>query len=192
MAMKSIDFQLVIAGCGALEKKLKKLVVDLSITHAVTFTGFIPDEDLPNLYCLADSFIMAGTAELQSIATMEAMASALPILAVDAVALPELIKHGENGFLFPAMDISQLTKYIEVIFTNEPLRKTMAQKSLEFISVHSIDKVMHRFVEIYRNLVSIDNFSTTPTYLGLSAPSSLTLDTADKPRYVGVSEDLSE
>ena len=53
--------------------------------------GYLPDEDVPRLYRFADVFVIAGIAELQSIVTMEAMASGLPIIAADAMALPELV-----------------------------------------------------------------------------------------------------
>ena len=48
----------------------------------------------------ATVFAMPSIAELQSIATMEAMASALPVVAANAMALPHLVHHGENGYLF--------------------------------------------------------------------------------------------
>ncbi len=96
--------QLVLVGVGALLNHLERVVQELGLRKDVVFTGLVADEDLPNLYRLADIFVMGGIAELQSIATMEAMASALPVVAVNAVALPKLIRHGENGFLFPDGD----------------------------------------------------------------------------------------
>src|SRR3989344_4312236 len=68
------DMHFVIGGKGAEQDRLKILAKKLDIEKSVTFTGFVPDEDLPNLYKVADCFIIAGTAELQSLVTMEAMA----------------------------------------------------------------------------------------------------------------------
>src|SRR6202008_386605 len=99
LILEKTDVQLVLVGTGALRNHLENMVQELSLHRHVVFTGFVSDEDLPNLYRLADIFVIAGIAELQSIVTMEAMASALPVVAVNAVALPELIHHGENGFL---------------------------------------------------------------------------------------------
>jgi len=99
-ARKVVDFHFVAAGHGAEERKLKKLAQSLGIAEQVTFTGFVPDELLPSLYAAADCFVNAGIAELQCIVAMEAMATGLPIIGARAVALPELIHHGENGYLF--------------------------------------------------------------------------------------------
>ena len=53
---------------------------------------------------------MPSIAELQSIATMEAMASALPIVAANAMALPHLVHDGENGYLFEPGNIDDLRR----------------------------------------------------------------------------------
>ncbi len=151
-ALTSCSFHLVIAGTGALKKTLTSLVTGYHMTENVTFTGFIPEEDLPKLYCLADCFIIAGTAELQSIVTMEAMASSLPILAVNAVALPELVNHGENGFLFNATNDTELTRYIVRVFTDEPLRRAMGETSLALIAPHDITLVMRQFETLYAQI----------------------------------------
>ena len=152
VAMRRVDFQLVIAGKGARKKNLQKLVAELHMAKETIFMGFVSDDDLPALYCLADCFVIAGTAELQSIVTMEAMASALPILAADAVALPELVINGENGFLFHVEDQSGLVEKIETLFNDEGLRKKMGQKSLELITPHDIKTVLPQFEEVYRDV----------------------------------------
>jgi glycosyltransferase involved in cell wall biosynthesis len=150
-ALVTIDIQLVIAGSGAEKNTLMKLSNQLGIGKKVIFPGFVPNADIPNLFALADCFIIAGTAELQSIVTMEAMATGLPILAVDAVALPELVKDGQNGFLFKPNDIDDLAKKMITIFSNENLRNTMAKKSLDLIAPHDIKKSIEKFEKIYSN-----------------------------------------
>ena len=87
---------------------LETLVRHLGMKDRVTFLGYLRDEDVPRLYHLADLFVIAGLVELQSIVTMEAMASGLPIIAANAMALPELVHHGENGFLFAEDDAHAL------------------------------------------------------------------------------------
>jgi len=94
--LRVTSVHLVLAGIGKEKQKLEELTEKLGIQKAVTFTGFVPDKDLPNIYKIADLFVIAGIAELQSIVTMEAMASGLPVVAVNAMALPELVHDGEN------------------------------------------------------------------------------------------------
>ena len=148
--LKKTKLQFIIAGSGAERNNLKELSKTLGIESKVIFTGFVPDIDLPNLYAIADCFIIAGTAELQSIVTMEAMASGLPVLGVNAVALPELVRDGQNGFLFKDGDIQDLSTKMTRIFSDQNLRKSMSAKSLEFIAAHDIASSTRKFEEVYK------------------------------------------
>ncbi len=149
-----VDAHFVIAGKGAEAKKLKNLVAQLGLNKSVSFAGFVPDEDLPNLYKIADCFIIAGTAELQSLVTMEAMASGLPVVGVNAMALPELIHDGENGYLFELDNIESLTQSLIKILSDEKLRKQMGDKSLEIIQAHDINNSMVTFESLYQSMLN--------------------------------------
>lgn len=140
---------LVLVGRGSMEQKLKQLAEELHITSHVTFTGFLPNEDLPNIYRTADCFVMPSGVELQSIATMEAMASGLPTLAADAMALPELVHHNENGLLFPLGDSATLAREITRIITDKDLAHRMAQESLTIIANHAMVRTIEQFELLY-------------------------------------------
>jgi 1,2-diacylglycerol 3-alpha-glucosyltransferase len=145
---------LVLAGLGKEKQNLEALAEKLGIRKAVTFTGFVPDEDLQNIYRVADLFVTAGIAELQSIVTMEAMASGLPVVAVNAMALPELVHNGENGYLFSDGDSEMLAERVIAILANRALRARMSEKSLEIIKDHDINKTVEKYESIYSEIVN--------------------------------------
>lgn len=151
---QNIKFHFVIGGKGAEKKKLEALTERLGTQKRVTFLGFLPDEDLPKLEASCDCFVNAGTAELQCIAAMEAMASGLPVIAVDAVALPELVHDEKNGYLFPPGDSKKLAECIIKMFSDEQLRSKMARKSLEIIEPHEIAKTIDQFELFYKKLLN--------------------------------------
>lgn len=151
--LSTTDVHLVLAGIGKEKPKLEALTRKLGLDNAVTFTGFVPDEDLQNVYPMADVFVIAGIAELQSIVTMEAMASGLPVIAVNAMALPELVHDGENGYLFPNGDSQMLAEKVIAILSDQARRAQMAEKSLEIIKDHDINKVIARYESIYNEIV---------------------------------------
>ncbi len=148
--IEKLDICFVIAGNGAERKNLESLSEHLGIRDHILFLGFVPDADLQNLYPLADCFVIASTAELQSIVTMEAMASGLPVIGADAAALPELIQDQENGLLFPARNIDALAEKIIRMFSDSPFRLRAKRKSLENIQRHDIKTTIKRFEEIYQ------------------------------------------
>jgi glycosyltransferase involved in cell wall biosynthesis len=126
------------------------------VAQRVRFLGFVPGRDLPGLYRLADVFAIASEAELQSLVTMEAMASGLPVVAVDAGALAELVSAGENGFLVsPGQAPEQaaaLAGCLDLLCRDQSLREKMAKASLRIIGTHDRYRVLARWESIYRAL----------------------------------------
>jgi len=155
MLTKKIDAHFVIAGKGAEKENLEELAKILGIYNKVTFTGFVGDQELPFIYRVADCFVIGGIAELQSIVTMEAMASGLPVIAVNAMALPELVIHEKNGYLFDITEKEKLADYMFKILSNKTLQKEMSQKSLDFIQKHDIENSLSAYENIYREVSTI-------------------------------------
>jgi glycosyltransferase involved in cell wall biosynthesis len=155
--VRTSNVHLVIAGRGAEENRLKRLERSLGLHERVTFAGFVPDADLPGFYAMADCFIIAGTAELQSIVTLEAMASGLPVIGVRAMALPELVHPGANGCLFYPGDESGVADCITAVFADASRRKEMSAGSLAIIERHDIEQTINQFESIYRSLVAKKN-----------------------------------
>jgi len=143
------DIHMVIAGNGIERDKLKDLTKKLKIEDNVTFTGFVPDKDLPHLYNVADCFVIAGTEELQSLVTMEAMASGLPVIGVNAMALPELVHDNKNGFQFEPGNIDELSTKMLKFLADKALQKKMSDESLRIIQHHDIEKTIDQFEKIY-------------------------------------------
>lgn len=140
-----------IVGDGDQRKNLEKLAAELGIAQQVHFTGRVSDEELRRHLTEASLFVIASIAELQSIATMEAMASGLPILAADAVALPHLVTDGENGYLFTPGDDRELAEKIERILTADAAEYVrMQQASLDAVQVHDLDRTLDTFERLYR------------------------------------------
>jgi 1,2-diacylglycerol 3-alpha-glucosyltransferase len=151
---RATGVHLVLAGIGKEKRNLEELAEKLGIQQTVTFTGFIPDEDLQNIYRVADLFVTAGIAELQSIVTMEAMASGLPVVAVNAMALPELVHDGENGYLFSDGDSQMFTEKVIAILSDEAMRAEMSEKSLEIIGDHDINRTIEKYESIYSEVIN--------------------------------------
>ncbi len=149
LALRETDFYFVIVGKGIRKSALERLARELLIANRVIFTGFVPEEDLPYFYKISRCFIIASIAELLSLATLQAMASGLPVIAVNAGALPELVHDTINGYLFNAGDISAMVRCIWDIFSNDDLCRRMSEYSLEYILKHDINKSVELFEKIY-------------------------------------------
>ena len=102
---------------------------------------------------MADVAISPGNYELQSLSTMEAMATGLPIIAVRALALPELVHEGENGFLFEPGNSEQVTECLKKLISDDALREAMGRESLKIIQKHDIEKTLDTFEDVYKKAI---------------------------------------
>ncbi|MGW5876499.1 glycosyltransferase [Nocardiopsis terrae] len=143
--------QLVLAGRGAHRARLAELARAEGVADRVVFLGFVPHRDLPDVYRCADVFTIAGTAELQSIATLEAMASGLPVVAADAMALPHLVEEGRNGYLYPPGRPGELAARVDTVVAEEAERVRMGAHSRAMAARHRLEDSLERFERIYRN-----------------------------------------
>jgi glycosyltransferase involved in cell wall biosynthesis len=143
---------LALAGTGPDAARLRSLARHYGVADRVRFLGFVPDEDLPGLYRLADVFAIASQAELQSLATMAAMASGLPVVAVDAGALAELVHPGENGFLARPGRAGEVAGGLGLLCGDPGLRARMAKASVRIIGEHDRHRLLARWESIYRGL----------------------------------------
>lgn len=142
---------LEIVGGGDQKKNLEHLTETFGLSDRVTFTGYVTDDELRRAYTRATVLAMPSIAELQSIVTMEAMASGLPVVAANAMALPHLVHDGENGYLFTPGDAKELADRLERVFRATPDElDAMKNASLRIVSAHDIQRTLTTFESLYR------------------------------------------
>ncbi|MBD1539738.1 glycosyltransferase family 4 protein [Arthrobacter sp. S1_S22] len=146
-----LNVHLEIVGGGEVRSSLEELVRRLRMTDRVKFLGLASDEELRRAYIQADLFCMPGTAELQSLVTLEAMSASTPVVLADAMALPHLVRDGENGYLFTPNDSDDLAKKITMVLElPADQRAAMGQASRQMVEPHSIDGTLQTFEDLYR------------------------------------------
>lgn len=159
-----LDVKLEVVGGGDQLKNLQNMAGQLGIGDRVTFTGYVTEEELRRAYTRSTVFAMPSIAELQSIATMEAMASGLPVVAADAMALPHLVHDGENGYLFTPGDERDLAAKLErVLRMPQPELDRLKNESLTIVAAHDIDRTLTTFEHLYRGEPVTDPAVVPPT-----------------------------
>nr|WP_275901848.1 glycosyltransferase [Brevibacterium zhoupengii] len=156
----AIGLEADIVGGGDQEEPLKELAAELGVADRVHVLGKISDKELMDAYQRCTFFCMPSTAELQSIATLEALASRKPVVLADAVALPHLVRDRINGFLFPPRDIEELaSRFTQICELSEDDLDTMARASLDVVAKHDIEYTLDTFESIYSKVIDEDTVS---------------------------------
>ena len=151
--LKREDIQFVIAGNGAEKRRLLKMTSELGLKNKVHFSGFIPNGELPSVLNSIDIFIMPGDAELLSIASLQAMACARPMLVADAVALPELVSANENGLLFRPGDVEDAARCLTFLADHPARWSDMGAASLMRSKKHNLELIVNEYEELYHSVV---------------------------------------
>ncbi|MCU1406153.1 MAG: glycosyltransferase family 4 protein [Glaciihabitans sp.] len=155
-----LNAKLELVGGGDQEANLKALATSLGVRHRVNFTGYVETDYLRAALTRATVFAMPSIAELQSIATMEAMASGLPIVAANAMALPHLVHDGENGFLFEPGDVEELAaRLTDVLTMPEEQLHALKRESLKIVEAHDIQRTLATFEALYRGELVSDTIA---------------------------------
>lgn len=145
--------QFAIVGKGMYRDILMEQVGNRGLGHVVAFPGYVPSEDLPLLMNSCDAFIMPSAQELQSIATLEAMSCAKPILAANARALPELVDHGVNGYLFKPFNATSIAGIVQLFLSKRQRWGEMGLSGLEKARPHHLSNTIGRYVEWYKGVL---------------------------------------
>ncbi len=148
------DAHFLIVGGGSMVNELKRLARRLGVFQNFTFTGRVSDDDLEELQNISSIFIMTSPAELQSLATLEAMACETPVIAVDAGALSEICQDGVNGFLIEPQDFQTLAARAIELLDNKKKMEKFAKASLEISQKHNIKNVVKEFEEVYQTTIN--------------------------------------
>lgn len=92
-------FRFLLIGKGGRRLLLEDKVKELELDNNVVFCGELPHEQLRNYYRASDAFLFASTSETQGIVLLEAMAARLPVVAVEASGVRDVIVEGFNGYM---------------------------------------------------------------------------------------------
>lgn len=146
------NIRLDIYGDGPSRKSLQRLVKNLGIGHKIKFWGTYDIKTLSQKLCKYDFFVTASTIETQGIVLLEAMSSGLPVVAVDKLAVPEIVKDSKNGYLSEAADADGMAKNMLKILESEKRLEQFGKKSLEMAQLHEIMKCKERLLKFYKKM----------------------------------------
>lgn len=146
---KSIRFLICGNGphLGALEKKAE----ECGLSGSIIFGGFVHAEIKHLYYQLADIFVFASKTETQGLVVLEAMASGLPVVALEDGALYGMVQDGKNGY-FVKDSKEEFARNVVKILANKKLYEAMSNESLRIVEDFSEDKETEKLIKLYESI----------------------------------------
>lgn len=152
-SLRDLEVQFVVGGDGGDRLRLERMAQEPGLAGRVRFIGFLDDEVFPALYRLAAAYFITSPVELQSIATLEAMASGLPVVACRSGALPELVHQAHNGWLFQPGDWSAAANGLRRILTDRAKAADMGHRSIELAARHRLEESIAAYEQFLERAV---------------------------------------
>ncbi len=126
------------------ERDYPQLLARLAEGHDVTFTGRVPDEDLPQLYRRAAVTVLPSVhdtcygkrveiSELLGLSVLEAMASGTPVVASRVGGLPEVVVDGVTGYLVEPGDVVALRERLATLLGDRALARRMGDNARQLV-----------------------------------------------------------
>jgi len=144
------DFKFVITGDGPARALYEKAAREKKVADIIRFTGFVPGKDLPKYYAACDLLATASTFETQGLAVLEAMACGKPAVAANAMALPETVMDGCNGFLFTPFDAGECAEKItDMLKLPKNKYSPLCRNARKTAEEYSVPRATDRLLEVY-------------------------------------------
>jgi glycosyltransferase involved in cell wall biosynthesis len=127
-----------------------------SLKNIDTFEiGYIEDKEILNkYYSAADIYLNTTIAEVQSIASMESMASGTPVFGFATGGVPEFITQDIDGFLVENKDINRLIEKIRNVFNDAKYLYQMQQNARKKIEEkYSLEIFLRNYIDLYKTII---------------------------------------
>jgi N-acetyl-alpha-D-glucosaminyl L-malate synthase BshA len=149
LVLKKVPSKLVLVGDGPDRSSCENLCRELELGDSVKFLG--KQAELVELLSAADLFLMPSQSESFGLSALEAMACEVPVISSSVGGLPELVVHGETGYIAEIGDVERMAKYAIELLSNNTRREMFAKagrkRAVENFDIDEIVGVYERHYE---------------------------------------------
>lgn len=145
------DFKYVVCGVGPNKDILLAEAEHMGLKENVILAGY--RSDIPDVLNAADIFVFPSFHEGMPVSALEAMACGLPIICSEIRGNVDIIREGDNGYLFQPSDVETLARKLEYLLDDAEKRKIMGLKNKENVKDFSLESVTEELKRIYKSVL---------------------------------------
>lgn len=154
-AMTQVEEQaveLLIAGTGRHEERLKQLAHSRGVSEHVNFLGYVDDEELPVLYSAADVFVFPSRYEGFGLVFLEALASGTPVIGTSVGGVPDIVEDGKMGYIVRG-DATAFSEKINHLCDDSEQMSAMSMAARESTRNRTWSHVAEQVEELYEGII---------------------------------------
>lgn len=146
------SFRLLMIGDGPDRGKLQTMACDLGLGDDVVFTGCVPHDEMADYYNACDAFVFASKSETQGIVLLEAMAAGLPVVAVDACGVCDVVANNRNGYRTMESE-TQFAAALSAVVNDDALMAELRAGAALTASRYTADAMAQTAESAYRRMI---------------------------------------
>lgn len=151
---KYIPAKLVLVGDGPQRTETEILARELGLYEHVKFLG--KQSALPQLLSIADLFLLPSQSESFGLAALEAMSCEVPVIATSVGGLPEVVVHGETGYLAEIGDVERMARYaIELLQYPRKLRSFAQNARKRAVELFDKSVIVPQYEQLYSEILNV-------------------------------------
>ena len=143
---------LTIAADGSQRANLEKLVAELKL-DSVTFRGFVPFDQMPDLYDAHDVHLIGNDIDNMPAAITESCATGIIIVTTDAGGIPYLVENGRSALIVPCGDVAGLARESLRALRDPELARSLARNARDRAQEFAWPRVRAQWLALYHELV---------------------------------------
>jgi len=158
LAKKGLKFEIVLAGDGPMRNEVESLIVKYGLQSHIKITGWISSDQVREQLLASRALVLPSFAEGLPVVIMESLALKRPVLTTYVAGIPELVRHGEAGWLFPAGDVEALADVLEEFFAT-PLAQVQQMGEAghkRVLERHSIDGEAAKLNLLFQKAIQVN------------------------------------
>ncbi|WP_028986721.1 N-acetyl-alpha-D-glucosaminyl L-malate synthase BshA [Thermicanus aegyptius] len=149
---QEIPAKLVLIGEGPEMPHVRRLAREYGIEGEIYYLG--NREDVAELVTLADILLLPSKKESFGLVALEAMACGVPVVGSLAGGIPEVVLHGQTGFLAPVGDVEKMSEYVVTLLKNPSLWREFSERGIARVKENfTAGEIVTQYEEVYRNLL---------------------------------------
>ncbi len=149
---KEVPSKLLLVGDGPEYCAMTSLVRELNLEEKVLFLG--KQDNVEDLLSISDLMLLLSAQESFGLVLLEAMSCGVPCIGTNIGGIPEVIKHGETGFICELGDIEDISQKAVRILNNHTLHKNMSHQAIKIAKEEfAADRIVSQYEAIYYELL---------------------------------------
>jgi glycosyltransferase involved in cell wall biosynthesis len=152
LGLKDLAWTCVMYGDGPLLASVRETVAGCGLSDRFSFPGWVMPEELLNAFACSDILVMPSRSEGLSVVGVQCLGMGLALVLSDVGGNSDLVRHGENGFLFPNGDVLALTAALKTLLENRVTLQAAQQKSRQLAQEFDLDRAVGQYETLFKSV----------------------------------------